>query len=52
MIFNYGRIVKCPICKNPYRVYPALEKDQSACPPCVKKADKNMEHAYNKWESL
>lgn len=34
-----GRTVKCPICGEPYKVYPYFAGDQSACPPCRRKAE-------------
>ena len=34
--------VKCPICGDPYKVYPYFAGDQSACPDCRAKAEKKM----------
>ncbi len=34
--------VKCPICGEPYKVYPFYAGDQSACPKCQAKAVENM----------
>jgi len=31
------RIVKCPICEEPYKFYPFKAGDQSACPDCRRK---------------
>ena len=41
--------IKCPICGEPYKVIPFLAKDQSACPQCIKKAEKKM--GTTKWEA-
>lgn len=30
--------IKCPICGNPYVVYSHYAGDQSACPPCRRRA--------------
>jgi len=30
---------KCPICGEPYKVYPFCDGDQSACPDCRAKAE-------------
>lgn len=32
--------VKCPICGRAYKVYSMLVGDQSACPACVREAEK------------
>ena len=34
--------VKCPICGEPYAFMPYKAGDQSACPKCINKAEKNM----------
>ena len=34
------RTVKCPICGEPYKVYPFYAGDQSACQECQAKANK------------
>jgi len=39
MIMSDVRTVKCPICGEPYNVYPFSAANQSACPNCVAKAD-------------
>ena len=31
--------IKCPICGEPYNVYPYMVGGQSACPECRRKAD-------------
>ena len=36
------KTVKCPICGEPYLVYSHMAGDQSACPKCRRKAEKNM----------
>ena len=38
--------VKCKICGEPYKTYPHYAGDQSACPQCITKANKNMK----KWD--
>lgn len=38
---NGERTIKCPICGEPYKIYPDCVGDQSACPKCVKKAEEN-----------
>lgn len=35
------KTVKCPICGEPYKVYPFYVGDQSACSKCVNKAEAN-----------
>ena len=40
----------CPICKEPYKVYAFYAGDQSACPDCVKKAEKK--HTNLNWQRL
>jgi hypothetical protein len=35
------RTVKCPICGKPYKTYSYYAGDQSACPKCVREAEKN-----------
>lgn len=32
--------VKCPICGEPYKFYAMMVGDQSACPDCIRKAEK------------
>lgn len=32
---------KCPICGEPYAVYAFSAADQSACPSCVQKGERN-----------
>jgi hypothetical protein len=39
-----SRTAKCPICGEPYKHFPFLDRDQSACPKCVAKAEKNMNY--------
>ena len=39
---NTEKTVKCSICGEPYKIYPNMAGDQSACPSCRAKADKNM----------
>jgi endogenous inhibitor of DNA gyrase (YacG/DUF329 family) len=39
--------VKCPICGEPYKFMPFYAGDQSACPDCVRKAEKK---SRPKWE--
>lgn len=34
--------VKCPICGEPYKIYPFMSGDQSACPSCRERAEENM----------
>jgi uncharacterized paraquat-inducible protein A len=34
--------VRCPICREPYKVYSMTTRDQSACPDCVAKVEKKM----------
>lgn len=34
------KTVKCPICEEPYKVYPFYAGDQSACPDCRAKAER------------
>ena len=36
-----GMTRKCPICGEPYKFYAYSAADQSACPPCVRKAERN-----------
>lgn len=38
--------VKCPICGDPYKIYPFFAGDQSACPSCVARAEKNSNLQY------
>ena len=38
-----GRTVKCKVCGEPYKVYAFSAADQSACPTCVQRAERNME---------
>lgn len=33
--------IQCPICKQPYKVYSHYAGDQTACPSCRRKADRN-----------
>jgi endogenous inhibitor of DNA gyrase (YacG/DUF329 family) len=35
--------VKCPICGKPYKFMMFSANDQSACPSCVREAEKNGE---------
>lgn len=35
------KTVKCPICGKPYVFMPFYAGDQSACPACVREAEKN-----------
>jgi len=37
------KTVKCPICGKPYKFYPWKVGDQSACPECVAKAEKQID---------
>lgn len=37
--------IKCPICGKPYKFYPFLAKDQSACPSCISNAE-SMKDRY------
>lgn len=30
--------VKCPVCGDPYKIYPDITNDQSACPSCIAEA--------------
>lgn len=40
--------VKCPICGEPYNIYPYGEVNQSACPECVAKAnEKEKKNIYS-----
>lgn len=41
--------VKCPICSKPYKVYQFTAADQSACPSCVREAEKETVkgHTYS-----
>ncbi len=53
MALRDGTVKKCPICGEPYRVYMHTAADQSACPECQRKADKNMgvrKCNSNNWE--
>jgi len=43
-----GKVIKCPICGKPYRIYSYYAHDQSVCPKCRIEADKNM--GLNKWD--
>ena len=36
-----GQTVKCPICGEPYKIYLYSAADQSACPKCVRRAERN-----------
>jgi len=36
-----GRTVRCPICGEPYKFYAHSAADQSACPRCVRRAERN-----------
>ncbi len=40
------KTVKCPICGEPYKIYGMFVGDQSACPECVKKAERKNIHKY------
>lgn len=42
------RVIKCPICGQPYKFFPYFAGDQSACPKCVKKAEKNTREPWGK----
>jgi hypothetical protein len=42
------KTVKCPICEQPYVVYPYYAGDQSACPACRKKAREDR----SEWELI
>ena len=33
---------KCHICGRPYKVYPMMVGDQSACPACVAEAERGV----------
>lgn len=44
-----GKVVKCPICGGPYRIYSYYAGDQSTCPKCQKEADKNMDLDKPEW---
>ncbi len=33
--------VKCKICGKPYKVYAFFVGDQSACPDCIREANRN-----------
>ena len=35
------KTIKCPICGQPYKFYSFSSADQSACPSCVSKAERN-----------
>ena len=39
---NDSKIIKCPVCGRPYRVYMFYAGDQSACPECRKKTEKTL----------
>ncbi len=32
--------IQCPICKKPYKAYTWFAGDQSACPDCIRKAER------------
>jgi len=34
---------KCPICGKPYKTFSHTAADQSACPKCVREAEKNID---------
>lgn len=39
--------VKCEICGDPYKFYPFYAGDQSACPKCRRKAERNMRKKFD-----
>jgi len=39
------RTVKCPLCGEPYKAYAFFAGDQSACPECRGKAERNKGRA-------
>ena len=41
-MYGSEQTIQCPICKEPYKFYPYMAQDQSACPTCVQKASSNM----------
>lgn len=38
-----GQTRKCPICGQPYKVFNMTTADQSACPECVREAERRIE---------
>lgn len=44
--------IQCPICKQPYKVYPFYAGDQSACPSCRAKAEKNMKGVFTNADGI
>lgn len=41
---NAIEVVKCPICGEPYKVYPFYAGEQSACPKCRVESKPNIEY--------
>lgn len=39
-----GKVVKCPICGEPYIIAMYTTANRSACPKCVRRAEKNSEN--------
>lgn len=46
---NMDKTVKCPICKDPYKITPFYSGDQSACPECRAKADRKILGVKRDW---
>lgn len=45
------KTVKCPICGRPYKVMMFYAGDQSACPECVRKAERNTFGKKKRWRT-
>lgn len=43
--------VKCPICGKPYKFYAHSAADQSACPTCVREAERAVSRPSSPDES-
>jgi endogenous inhibitor of DNA gyrase (YacG/DUF329 family) len=44
--------IKCPICGKPYKIFSHYAGDQSACPSCVKEAEREIKREPFTWMEI